>query len=63
MTVFVGNLPWVVSEEEVRKHFSDCGTIQNVRLIRDKDTLLGKGIGYIKFSSKEEMRKAIEEKN
>jgi RNA recognition motif-containing protein len=26
-TVFVGNMPWVINEEDVRKHFQDCGKI------------------------------------
>jgi RNA recognition motif-containing protein len=34
-----------------------------VRIIRDKDTFIGKGIGYVMFSTKEEMKNAIETKN
>jgi len=33
----------------VWKHFEDCGTIDGVRLIRDKKTCLGKGFGYVTF--------------
>lgn len=46
-SVFIGNLPWVINEEDVRKHFEDAGNILNIRIIRDKDTQIGKGIGYI----------------
>jgi nucleolar protein 12 len=59
-TVFVGNLPFVVSEEEVRAHFTQFGTILNVRLIREPKTFIGKGIGYVMFKSNDEMRIAIE---
>lgn len=45
----MGNLPFVVSEEEVRTHFSKFGTIQNVRLVRDPKTFIGKGIGFVMF--------------
>jgi len=62
-TVFVGNLPFVVSEEEVRSHFTQFGTIMNVRLIREPKTFIGKGIGYVMFKSNDEMRKAIESGN
>jgi len=55
-TIFIGNLPFVAGEEEVREHFADCGKIENVRLIRDPKTHLGKGIGYIMFADKEGMR-------
>ena len=62
-TIFIGNLPWVSSEEDLRAHFSDIGEILNVRIIRDPKTHLGKGFGYVQFSSKEDMRKAIDNKN
>lgn len=45
--MFIGNLPWVLSEEELRAHFAEAGKILNVRVIRDKDTFIGKGIAYI----------------
>ena len=61
--MFIGNLPWVVDEEELRKHFADCGEIKNVRIVRDNHTLIGKGFGYIMFAEKEQMRKAINEKH
>lgn len=62
-SVFIGNMPWVVQEEDLRKHFDPCGTILNVRIIRDPDTFIGKGFGYIMFSTKEEMKKAVADKN
>ena len=68
-TVFIGNLPFIVSEEEVRKHFISQMEIEgndpilNVRLIRDPQTFVGKGIGYIQFSDKESMRSCIEKCN
>lgn len=60
-TLFVGNLPYVVSEEEVREHFAKYGSIKNVRLVREQKTFIGKGIGFIQFSTDEELRNAIEE--
>ena len=54
-TIFIGNLPFIVSEEDLRAQFATCGTIENIRLVRDPKTHLGKGIGYIMFSTKEEM--------
>jgi nucleolar protein 12 len=46
-TAFIGNLPYIVNEEELRTHFAKFGTILNVRLVRDPKTYIGKGIGYI----------------
>jgi len=60
--VFIGNLPFIVSEEELRGQFADCGQIENIRLVRDPKTHIGKGIGYIMFDTKESMNKALKEK-
>lgn len=62
-TIFIGNLPWVLQEEDLRSHFEDCGKILNVRIIRDKDTFIGKGIAYIQFEGKEAMKRAMDTKN
>ena len=36
-------------EDTVRAHFQECGQIDNVRLIRDNFSGMGKGIGYVIF--------------
>jgi nucleolar protein 12 len=61
-TVFIGNLPYVVGEEELREFFADCGEIENVRLIRDAKTFVGKGIGYVMYKTKEAMQEALKKK-
>lgn len=38
-----------IEEESVRSHFTDCGEIDNVRIIRDRKTNLGKGFCYVLF--------------
>ncbi|XP_070179319.1 RNA-binding protein 34-like isoform X2 [Littorina saxatilis] len=58
-SVFVGNLPFAIEEEVIRKHFEDCGTIENVRVIRDRNTNLGKGFCYILFESKDSVSLAL----
>jgi len=67
-TVFIGNLPFIVNEEEVRSHIASGykgkpDPIKNVRLVRDPQTFVGKGIGYVQFADKESMRFCIEELN
>jgi len=52
-SVFIGNLPFDVQEDELRKHFEDCGDIINVRVVRDRQTSLGKGIAFVQFESKD----------
>ncbi|OMH83597.1 Nucleolar protein 12 [Zancudomyces culisetae] len=48
-TVFIGNLKFDCKEEELYKHFEKCGEIENVRVVRDSATGMGKGIAYITF--------------
>lgn len=52
-SIFIGNLSYKVKEEELRKHFSQCGEIARVRIIRDPVTFKGKGFGYIKFATQQ----------
>ncbi|GAB1597964.1 RNA-binding protein 34-like [Argonauta hians] len=52
-SIFVGNLPFDIHEQELRNHFLDCGDISSIRVIRDKVTGVGKGFGYITFEDKD----------
>ncbi|KAK4728298.1 hypothetical protein R3W88_021286 [Solanum pinnatisectum] len=56
-TVFVGNLPFDVKDEEIYQLFSGMkefgSSIEAVRVIRDPNTLLGKGIAYVLFKTRE----------
>ena len=52
-SVFVGNLPFSIKEEELRQHFTQCGDVDDVRIIRDKQTGIGKGFSYVAFKKKE----------
>jgi len=51
--IFIGNLPFNVTEEAVHKHFEQCGEIECVRVIRDKVSGMGKGFGYVTFKSRD----------
>ena len=63
LSVFVGNLPFNIQEEEVREHFSQCGDVDDVRIIRDKETGIGKGFGYVRFQKAECVGFAIKLQN
>jgi len=58
--IFVGNLGFATSEDQVREHFSKCGDITDVRIVRDSQTGIGKGFGYINFSSRESVKTALD---
>lgn len=58
-SVFIGNLPFDANEEEVRDIFLDCGAIENVRIVRDKELGSGKGFGYVNFQSPDAVELAL----
>lgn len=58
-SVFIGNLPFDANEEEVREIFQDCGAIENVRIVRDKELGSGKGFGYVNFESPDAVELAL----
>ncbi|XP_014270232.1 RNA-binding protein 34 [Halyomorpha halys] len=47
--VFVGNVPFSIEENSLIGLFSKCGEIDGVRIIRDKETGVGKGFAYVNF--------------
>jgi RNA recognition motif-containing protein len=58
-TVFVGNLPFIVSEDELRVRFQNLGEIENIRIVRHAVTLIGVGIAFIQFKTKEDAMNCV----
>ncbi|NWR71426.1 RBM34 protein, partial [Centropus unirufus] len=58
-SVFLGNLSYDISDAAVREHFSVCGGVVAVRIVRDKKTGLGKGFGYILFENTDAVHLAL----
>ncbi|XP_049880599.1 uncharacterized protein LOC126377028 isoform X1 [Pectinophora gossypiella] len=57
--VFVGNLPFAIEDDVLRRKFEKCGDIESVRIVRDKKTNAGKGFGYVNFLSKDSVELAL----
>lgn len=49
--IFVGNLPFSATEDEVRDLFSAYGTVDSVNLITDRETGRLRGFGFVEMSS------------
>lgn len=62
-SVFVGNLPFSVDEEKLRETFVPCGEIENVRIVRDPTSGIGKGFGFITFKDKSGVIFALKQNN
>ncbi|GLP95241.1 RNA recognition motif domain-containing protein [Paraferrimonas sedimenticola] len=50
MTLYVGNLPYRVHEGEVKALFASYGSVQSVRLVRDRKTGRRKGFGFVEMN-------------
>jgi RNA recognition motif-containing protein len=57
--LYVGSLPFETTEDDLRRLFSVAGTVQSVHLITDRDSGKSKGCGYVKMTTEEEAKEAI----
>ncbi|XP_043535736.1 RNA-binding protein 34 isoform X2 [Chiloscyllium plagiosum] len=62
-SIFLGNLSYDISEDEVREHFSECGAIESVRIVRDHESGMGKGFGYVLFQNTDAVTLALKLNN
>ncbi len=58
--LYVGNLSYNVTEDQLRELFSQAGQIKDVALITDRQTGRSKGFGFVEFATQEEAQKAID---
>lgn len=58
--LYVGNLSYETTEDELRELFTQAGTVASVALIKDRDTGRSKGFAFIEMSNQSEAEKAIQ---
>ena len=56
--LYVGNLPYSVTEEKLQEHFSRHGSVVSARVITDKFSGQSKGFGFVEMGSSEEAERA-----
>ena len=61
--LYVGNLPFTISEDELRELFAQAGTVESVAIIMDRDSGRSKGFGFVEMSTPEEAQAAIAQLN
>lgn len=61
--IYVGNLPYSTTDEELEGIFSPFGAVNSSRIITDRYTGRSKGFGFVEMESDEEADKAITELN
>ncbi len=57
--IYVGNLPFSATEDELKTLFSEAGTVTSVSIITDRFSGQPRGFGFVEMSNQEEMQAAI----
>jgi RNA recognition motif-containing protein len=57
--LYVGNLSYSTTEQMLTDSFAECGTVESVKIITDRDSGRSKGFGFVEMSSDEEAQAAI----
>jgi len=63
MNIYVGNLPFSATEDEIRALFADYGQVTSAAVIKDKFTGQSRGFAFVEMTSDTEAQKAIAELN
>lgn len=63
MNIYVGNVAYRLSDEDLREAFEAYGTVESARVIKDRETGRSKGFGFVEMPEEEEARAAIDALN
>ena len=61
--LYVGGLPFSVTDEQLEELFSRHGTVESARVISDRFTGKSRGFGFVELSSEDEAQKAMDALN
>lgn len=60
---FVRRIPWTATTSELREHFAQFGLIKKCTVPFDRETGFHRGMGWVQFSSEEELQNALQQEN
>ena len=59
MNIYVGNMPYAMTVEELKELFSQYGSVADARLVIDRETGRVKGFGFVEMNDQSEAEAAI----
>ena len=60
MNIYVGNMPYSMSEEDLKTLFGTYGSVSSARLVTDRENGRAKGFGFVEMGDASEAQAAIE---
>jgi RNA recognition motif-containing protein len=57
--LYVGNLPYLTTDDELRTLFAQAGTVASVAVVKDHDTGTSRGFGFVQMATRAETENAI----
>jgi len=57
--LFVGSLPWSVTDEELKQTFEKHGNVVSAKVVTDRNSGRSRGFGFVEMESAEDAQKAI----
>jgi len=61
MNIYVGNLDFNLTEDELQKVFAEYGEVVSVKIIKDRETGRAKGFGFVEMADDNDAKTAIKE--
>ena len=58
-SIYVGNLPYQLTDDELRQAFTDFGEVESVKIVSDRFSGQSKGFGFVEMPSQAEAEEAI----
>lgn len=59
MNIYVGNLPYGLSESELRDAFANFGAVSSVKILSDRETGRSRGFGFVEMPNQAEAEAAV----
>ena len=63
MNIYVGNLSYGLSEDDLRSKFEEFGAVKSAKIVTDESTSKSKGFGFVEMENAEEAKAAIDALN